>query len=281
MDEAKIEGTGRTLDQLKAHYEVERELADRLRISTRADRKGLYSTIYDELFARVPNHPQLTRKFDPASYAWAIERQVRLIRRYLAADSVFLDIGAGDCALARAVAPLVDQVFALDVSEEITRNVDLPRNVRVVISDGCSIPVAPGSITLAYSNNLMEHLHPDDAIEQLTNIYAALASGGTYLCVTPNRLSGPHDISRYFDDVATGFHLKEYTAGELQRLFKTVGFRTVGVVVGGKGRYAEAPLWTAHALERSLSALPLRARHRLAGSTVLRGILGVRIAGRK
>ena len=61
----------------------------------------------------------------------------------------------------------------------------------------------------------MEHLHPDDALEQLQNIYSALVPGGIYLCITPNRLSGPQDVSRDFDMVATGFHLKEYTISEL------------------------------------------------------------------
>ena len=70
----------------------------------------------------------------------------------------------------------------------------------------------------------MEHLHPDDAVDQLKNIYNALVNGGKYICITPNRLTGPHDISKYFDNVATGFHLKEYTVTELSGLFREVGF---------------------------------------------------------
>jgi predicted SAM-dependent methyltransferase len=34
------------------------------------------------------------------------------------------------------------------------------------------------SVDLAYSNQLMEHLHPDDASEQLANVYRALKPGG-------------------------------------------------------------------------------------------------------
>lgn len=61
----------------------------------------------------------------------------------------------------------------------------------------------------------MEHLHPDDAYEQLQEIYNALIPGGIYICITPNRLSGPHDVSQYFDSIATGFHPKEYTTVEM------------------------------------------------------------------
>jgi len=40
-------------------------------------------------------------------------------------------------------------------------------------------------------------------------------------------LSGPHDISAYFDDGATGFHLKEYSNEELYRLFLKTGFKNI------------------------------------------------------
>ena len=73
----------------------------------------------------------------------------------------------------------------------------------------------------------MEHLHPDDAIVQLTNIKNALTNGGKYICITPNRINGPHDISRYFDKEASGFHLKEYTFTDLNKIFKNIGFSTV------------------------------------------------------
>jgi predicted SAM-dependent methyltransferase len=110
-----------------------------------------------------------------------------------------------------------------------------------VLSDGVSVPVPPGSVNVAYSYQLMEHLHPEDAFEQLENIYAALAPGGLYICITPNRLSGPHDISYYFDNEATGFHLKEYTTWELSRLFKRAGFSQTSAYVGFRDKRAGVP----------------------------------------
>jgi hypothetical protein len=88
----------------------------------------------------------------------------------------------------------------------------------------------------------MEHLHPDDAFDQLQNIYNALVPGGIYICITPNRLTGPHDISRYFDEFATGFHMKEYTTLELSNLFRKVGFSRVRAYVGAKGKYLGFPV---------------------------------------
>ena len=51
---------------IEHHYRVELELAGRLRAAPRAERLSLYGPLYDELFRRVPNHPQLTRKVSEA-----------------------------------------------------------------------------------------------------------------------------------------------------------------------------------------------------------------------
>jgi predicted SAM-dependent methyltransferase len=90
-----------------------------------------------------------------------------------------------------------------------------------------SIPVEAGSVNVIYSDQLMEHLHPEDAIEQLQNIYNALAPGGVYICHTPNQLSGSHDVSGCYDEIATGFHLHEYLVTELYALFKKIGFSQI------------------------------------------------------
>ncbi len=101
-----------------------------------------------------------------------------------------------------------------------------------------------------------------------------------YICITPNRLNGPHDISRYFDPVATGFHLKEYTVTELSDLFKSVGFSKVQVLLGRRGACVPAPVGPVKACEAALSMMPLAAR-KVVGRTVGRAFLGIRILGTK
>jgi SAM-dependent methyltransferase len=251
-------------ERLREHYLVERELADRLRAAAPEERRRLYSEVYDELFRRVPHHPQLRWKEDEAQARARVEAQLRLLRRFLRPGATFLEIGAGDCSLSKVVAAAAREVYAVEVSGEITRGLELPANVHVVISDGASIPVPRASVDLAYSNSLMEHLHPDDAREQLTNVFGALAPGGRYLCVTQDRLAGPHDVSRHFDRVATGFHLKEYTVGELAALFTQVGFRRLRLYAGGRGRYFGVPVGPVSATEAGLSALPYAPRRKLA-----------------
>lgn len=250
----------RTMEQIREHYEIEKELADRLRHAPREERLSLYSSLYDELYRRVPLHSMLTRKASPARTEMMVRLQLKFLYSFLKRESRFLEIGPGDCALSFEVSRLVKEVYAVDVSQEITKSPSVPQNFRLFLSDGCSVPVPPESIDVAYSYMVMEHLHPDDAFHQLGQIYQSLAPGGIYICITPNRLTGPHDISKYFDEFATGFHLREYTTLELSDLFRKVGFSRVRAYVGAKGSYVSFPVPLIALCESVLDSLRYAAR---------------------
>jgi len=271
----------RSPDLIREHYLIEKGLAERLRHASREERRHLYTALYDELYRRVPAHPQLTRKADPEAQARAVAGRMTVLGKFLHKDATFLEVGPGDCALALEVARIVRQVYAVDVSEEIGKGLELPPNFERVISDGCSIPVAEGSVHVAYSDQLIEHLHPEDALEQLRNIHRTLVVGGVYICITPNSLSGPHDISGYFDEVATGFHLREYTVTELAAIFRATGFRKVRVLVGARGFQLALPVGLVSLTERALRVLPHRLRKRVSGELPLRLILGISLVATK
>ena len=271
----------RTAERIRVHYEVERELADRLRNSSRSDRRDLYSLVYDELFERVPDHPQLTRKVSAEDTRVQLELQMRFLRHFLRPGITFLEIGAGDCSLSVEIARTARRVYALDVSESISALAEHPANLERVISDGVSIPVPAGSVDFAYSNQLMEHLHPDDAFEQLRNILQALAPGGHYICITPNRLNGPHDVSSHFDREATGFHIKEYTVTELTHLFRAAGFAKARAWAQAKGRVAPVPGPLVAAIEGGLDRLPFGTQRRLSTAVPWRWALGIQLIGSK
>ncbi len=259
--------------QVAEHYTIEKQLARQLLLAPRDARRHLYRSLYDELFRRVPHHTQLTQKASPERSLAMVERQLRFLRRFLGPGRSFLEIGPGDCALSLAVAPLAKRVYAVDVSEEITRASHHPANFQLILSDGCSIPVPARTIDIAYSNQLMEHLHPDDALEQLRNVYTALKPGGIYICITPNAVNGPHDVSAGFDRVATGFHLKEYRIAELRRLFLEVGFSRVQAYAEA-GRLIRVPIASLLAFESILAALPYRIRVAIGRNLPFRLLLG-------
>lgn len=274
-------GENRTMKQLKEHYEIEKELANRLRNANREERGYLYSSLYDELYRRVPLHPQLTRKVSTDERAAAALTQIKFISFLLTSNCKFLEIGPGDCALAFEAAKLAREVYVVDVSDSITRGLKQPENFHLILSDGRTVPVERGSINVAYSYQLMEHLHPEDAFEQLRNIYNALAPGGVYICITPNRLTGPHDISRYFDTEATGFHLKEYTLSELAALFRKAGFARVRALINVKGVIVKTPVAPLILCERFLAIFSRPIRRSLAAVLPFRLLFDIKLVGIK
>lgn len=260
----------KTLDQLREQYEVEKELAERLRSADKEERRYLYTVLNDEFYRRVPHRSPLT-----------VSVQVKLLRHFLNPEFTFLEVGPGDCNLAFEVAKFVKKVYAVDVSKEITKTLRRPKNFDLAISDGCNIPVPKNSVNVAYSNHLMEHLHPDDTLEQLRNIYAALALGGCYISLTPNRLSGPHDISKYFDNVARGLHLKEYTTTELAGIFKIAGFSKIKVFFWYKNFILLLPVFPVRWIEGVLSRLPYSLIKKVSGWLPVRLLLGIKLVATK
>ncbi|MBU0514153.1 MAG: class I SAM-dependent methyltransferase [Proteobacteria bacterium] len=263
------------LPRIVDHYLIEKDLAARLRHSTRRERTVLYSTVYNELFRRVPDHPQLTLKEDPTQRQATVGRQLKFLSRFLKKQSVYLEIGPGDCALAARVALRVDKAYGYDVTDELTQDLDRPDNLEVIVGDGVNIGLDPDSVDVAFSNQLMEHLHPEDALDQVRSIFRALKTGGVYVCLTPNRLTGPHDVSYYFDVEATGFHLREYTHAELKALFLGAGFRRVSSYVEGKGYYFRCPLGVKLLTEHLAWKMGPKLREALVNRRPLRSLLNM------
>jgi len=279
--ETKRMSNQRSKEQLLEAYEIEKELAAKLRNASSDERLVLYTSLYDELFRRLPDHPQLTHKKSLKKQKIVAENKLKMINHFLKSDTTFLEIGPGDCSFSFAVTRLVKQVYAVDVSETLTKNNDIPDNFQLIISNGSSIPVPVNSIDVAYSNQLMEHLHPDDALEQLKNIFNVLKPGGSYICITPNRLTGPHDISKYFDTIATGFHLKEYTARELKDLFKMIGFRKTCFSIGLRGHYIRVYPFILIMFENLISMIPDKLRRVVLSSTPIKFLLNIQLIGIK
>jgi len=134
---------------------------------------------------------------------------------------------------------------------------------------------------MAFSFSVVEHIHPDDVVRQLAEVYRILKPGGIYYCVTPNRLLGPHDISRYFDTVATGLHLKEYTIGELANLYRNAGFDHVWVERSARSRRFRVPVPVMRAVEAMVGFVPWAMRNRMGRNRIFFWAMEVCLAGRK
>jgi SAM-dependent methyltransferase len=245
-------------ERLIAHYELERRLADRLRAARRDERSRLYTEVYSELFNGLPDHPQKTAAGPRTD---RITKQVRLLKPLMRRGDVYLEIGCGDALLPFALSGFAREVLGLDVTDALVDFAAAPASFRFLKTDGVEIPLAENSVDLAHSDQLMEHLHVEDAEAQLREIHRVLRSGGHYVCKTPSRVTGPHDISVFFDELATGMHMREYDYGSLRALMLQAGFRSVEfpLVVAGY-QLATPPYRLLRGIEQALQRLPARLR---------------------
>jgi 2-polyprenyl-3-methyl-5-hydroxy-6-metoxy-1,4-benzoquinol methylase len=275
-------GDSRSPERIYAHYLVERRLADCLRAACCVEeRQRISSQMYAELFRLVPDHPRLSaRGATQGTASNDLDWDHAFLARFIDPQATFMEIGAGDCALSRRMARHCRKVYAVDLCDQ-TRGAELPANVQLVISNGCDIDVPARSVQVAFSDQLMEHLHPDDALEQLRNIERALSPDGVYLCITPNRLYGPSDVSGHFCAEPRGFHLHEYTLAELTGALQAARFARVVPYVGCRGLYFPFSRRPLLELERLLARLPYPLRRRLADTKLLRPLLGLRVAAYK
>lgn len=269
----------RTPERLAAHFEIESRLATRLRTSNAQERRELYPSLYSELFAGLPDHPQ--HRISSDSRERRLAHQSAFLLRRLKADAVYVEIGCGDAALTKLIAPNVRSAIGVDVTDALIGAGPHPPQFQFLHTDGTWFDLGDDAVDLVYSNQLMEHLHPDDAIAQLVEIRRTLRPGGQYICVTPNRLTGPHDISRYFGYEPRGFHLQEYDHASLDRTFRAAGFRSVRPIVFLKGRDWTPPLLFATGLEAVLSRLPRPLRTAIALRGPVANLAGVTIVGVK
>jgi SAM-dependent methyltransferase len=263
----------RTPERIRYHFEVEKELADQLRRSSRSERTELFKTLYPELFRRVPDHPRLTRRETPEQSRRSVEIRLRLLRPVLTTDKILLEFAPGDCRLCFAAAQLCRKVIGADISDQRDAADAVPENFEFVVYDGYELDLPDESVDVAFSYQMLEHLHPEDLPLHFELARRLLKPGGVYLFDTPHRHAGPHDISQFFSPVPEGFHLKEYTYSEMASLLRDAGFSKVRCVRGGRIRKGLLALPLTIAVEKFLALLPRRwrraiARRKLTGVTL-------------
>lgn len=216
-------------ERVRTHYLLEKSLAQRILASSRDERTQTVIESYNTLFSEIPWHHQFQEVNEKKKIAEKRMHFELLINQ----DADILDIGAGSAYWVRYLAKNSSgRCVGIDISKEILRQKpDDPPNLELYIMNAVDLKFPPGSFDLVLSSQMIEHLHPDDIQDHCTSVYKVLKQDGVYAFDTPSRLDGPHDISRHFDEVATGFHLREWTYRELSRFLRKVGFRNLRSMV--------------------------------------------------
>lgn len=253
----------RTREQLREHYEVEKELATRLRKSTREERSVLFATLYKELLDRVPHHPRWTRLESEEDHRRNVEAQMRLVREWLTPNSVLVEVAPGNGWLGYEAAKTAKKVLGIDISDQRDPKLTFPANYEHIVYDGYHLDLPDGTADVAFSYQFLEHLHPDDVDLHFQIVHRVLKPGGVYVFDTPHRYSGPHDISRDFSDTLDCFHFQEWTHRGMRQLLKRHGFTPAWVFRMGKTQ--KSPLFTlaVETAELVLGCLPMKLRRKV------------------
>lgn len=250
----------RTVRQLKNHFEVEKAIASRLKQVDRAERARIHRTMYDELFEKVPDHPRLRRREDPQRSAAINRARLRLLNRFINNHTVMVELGPGDCRLSYELCRHVKSVYGVGLSDEREDYQDAPENFRLLVYDGYNLALEQNSIDIFFSDQLVEHLHPEDTALHFKMARDILRDGGVYVFCTPHKFTGPHDISKYFCKEPQGFHLKEWTYAELVSVLRELGYHSWQGFWSVKSQSFRVPVWCFLVVERLLRLLPAFAR---------------------
>lgn len=255
-----------TEQMILAHWELERQLTQDLLSSTAQDRWETFDRSYTRLYSEL----QWLNRFAGESDATLASNHAQY-RKWQTAVGVpplaIYEIGSGKGEL---IAYLAQQGFSCKATE-ITRergekhsDAAVP-NLRWGVSDGVHLDDFEGAATydVAISDQVLEHLHPDDLEAHLRGAHRILRPGGRYIFRTPHRFSGPHDVSQVFNcDKPLGMHLKEYTHRETLTALRRAGFgRAYFPFIPARNAQVnriagQGYLWILLAVERLLSWIP-------------------------
>jgi len=210
----------RNLEQVRKHFEIEKSIAEKIKRASREERKKIFPVMYRELFTKVPDHPRLSK----TKMADTNSQTLQFLKEYLDESTVYVEFGPGDCQFASTVCKYTKKVIAVDIYDQRKDRSSLPSNFELIIYDGYDLNMERNSADVVFSDQFIEHLHPEDAEYHFQLVNRILRDNGLYIFRTPHAYFGPHDISKFFSDEPEGFHLKEWTHSEIEEILKKVNF---------------------------------------------------------
>jgi len=200
---------------------LEIEYGKKLRESTKKERRRLVPEAYDAIFRL--RWGEVETSTPEKRTAGTNRRLVKALIMLCKHDDRVLEVGCGRGYTCLKIAPYVRSIVGIDASKsniEETRDLLLKHNITNfqiyhTLADSLPKYFTPQSFDKIISIDALEHLHPDDYLTHLSDAFEMLRPGGYYIAVGPNRLTGPHDVTRIVYPDATepmGFHLNEFSA---------------------------------------------------------------------
>jgi 2-polyprenyl-3-methyl-5-hydroxy-6-metoxy-1,4-benzoquinol methylase len=160
-----------------------------------------------------------------------------------------LDVGCSTGFLILALIRRGYDAYGIDLSIDsiararsiLARQTGTAPDARFIAGDFLRYDFGSSRFDFIYSNDVLEHIHPDEASDFLDKCFSLLRPSGSLCLVTPNRFTGPGDASILRlprGSRSVGLHLREYSLNELRWLLTECGFCNVSsrLYCAGRGR---------------------------------------------
>ncbi len=212
------------ISRREAQFQLERILRKKILLSHREDRATVVELAYTELFEKFPDHSVFlaTQKNAERKGKLGAGLIIPLSRR----GSLVLEVGCGRGDVLLALSQRGRICTGTEISEHMLElcNKRSKPDVKIVRCSADSLCFPANSFDVVFSQEVLEHLHPEDVPRHFAEAFRVLRPNGILAVETPNRRTGPQDISRGFTCIAEGLHLKEWTVRELIQKFREAGF---------------------------------------------------------
>lgn len=219
-------------DMILRHWELEKSLTKQLLASTDENRWETFDSCYSKLYSElwwINKFSGISHALTPAKLfgIWPI-----LIGKV---PKKIYEIGSGKGELISYLASIGYNCKGTEITQERGKiHVSDCSNLSWGISDGIHLNkfVNTETYDVVISNQVIEHIHPDDLIKHFLGVKSILKDEGRYIFTTPNKLEGPSDISKVFKcDKPMGMHLKEYSNKEIKKLLYNSGYDKIFAVL--------------------------------------------------
>lgn len=221
------------IDMVLKHWHLEKTLTKQLLESPKKNRRQIFYDAYNRLYNDLP-WLRDTGSIDIRYSREVYQKKWQPIIGNIEKKKIY-EIGSGNGSLITTLASLGAICVATELSEKRPDKRPL-LNLEWHSTDGVHLTEYEPQNTYDFvlSDQVIEHLHPEDILEHFKNVRAILNSNGRYIFFTPHYYMGPGDISRVFGCAeAEGMHLKEYKYAEIYKLLKSAGFKQVNILAKG------------------------------------------------
>ena len=221
-----------TEEMILRHWNLEKDLTQKLLKSTPENRFEIFEDCYSKLYSELEWLNLHIADDIPNSVK---ERNFQIWPDLIETPTTqtIYEVGSGKAELISFLSRIGYSCVASEITQERGEKYS-EEGVVWKNSDGVHLGrfEQHTSYDVVISDQVIEHIHPDDTQDHFRGVHEILNQKGRYIFRVPHRFTGPHDISRVFKiEKAQGMHLREMTFREINILIRRAGFSKFGIVL--------------------------------------------------